>query len=101
MKICTAYDLAGKRLAEMPLDLDDLAALQPIYEDHPGWSDAAAPAPGKQLSDAALPAAARAFIDRIAELAGIPVWVASVGANRAETVVRHNPFTAAKRELSP
>jgi adenylosuccinate synthase len=96
VRICTSYQLAGKRLDEMPLDLDDLAALRPVYEDRPGWTDAAAPAAGSQLSDAALPAAARAFIDRVSELAGIPVWVASVGPNRTETVVRHNPFAAAR-----
>jgi adenylosuccinate synthase len=44
------------------------------------------------LSESALPANARAFVERIASLVETPVWVASVGPGRLETIVRHNPF---------
>ncbi|MES1158077.1 MAG: adenylosuccinate synthase [Haliangium ochraceum] len=97
VKICTGYTLGATRLDEMPLELDDLAAVQPVYEELPGWPDAStATATGKaSLSESALPANARAFIERVERLIGIPVWVASVGPARPETIIWHNPFTAA------
>lgn len=95
VRICVGYELAGRRLDEMPLDLDDLAAVRPIFEELPGWpelpSNSATPR-GKTLDEAALPAAAQAFLRRVSELAGVPVWIASVGAGRTETIVRHAVF---------
>lgn len=100
VKVCVAYQLGGKRLDEMPLDLEDLAAVRPIYEDLPGWPELAntgGSTGAPPLSEAALPAAARAYLDRVAELVGVPVWVTSVGPGRAETMVRTNPFTVARQ----
>jgi adenylosuccinate synthase len=37
VKICVGYRLGGRTLEEMPLDLDDLAAAEPVFEAHPGW----------------------------------------------------------------
>jgi adenylosuccinate synthase len=92
VKICTGYQAGDRLVDEMPLDLDELATLRPIYEEQPGWPERAETAAGAVLSDASLPANARIFIERVSRLVGIPVWVASVGPGRAETVVRHNPF---------
>jgi adenylosuccinate synthase len=94
VKICVGYELAGRRLDELPLDLEDLEAIRPIYEDHPGWSETTSSTAGGPLTDASLPKNARLFIDRVTALVGIPVWVASVGPARTETIVRHNPFSA-------
>jgi adenylosuccinate synthase len=93
VKICVGYELAGRRLDELPLDLEDLEAIRPIYEDHPGWSETTTATAGGPLTDASLPKNARLFIDRVTALVGIPVWVASVGPARTETIVRHNPFS--------
>jgi adenylosuccinate synthase len=95
VKICTGYELDGKTLDEMPLDLDDLAAVRPVYEDHPGWPEVSGTPVNGGLSEASLPKNARAFIDRLALLVGVPIWVASVGPGRAETILRHNPFAPA------
>jgi len=92
VKICVAYDLRGKRLDEMPLDLDDLAAVRPIFEDLPGWPELTTTSAAPTLPEASLPANARAFIDRVAELVKTPVWVSSVGPGRGETIVRRDPF---------
>lgn len=92
IRVCVAYDLRGRRLDEMPLDLDDLADVKPIFEDMPGWPELGPGETKTILSEAALPANARAFVDRIAVLVETPVWVASVGPGRLETIVRHNPF---------
>ncbi|MEP6655400.1 MAG: adenylosuccinate synthase [Myxococcales bacterium] len=95
VKICTGYELNGEMLDEMPLDLDDLAQARPIYEDHPGWPEVATAGSGGHFSESSLPANARAFMDRVSRLVGIPIWVASVGPGRTETIVRHNPFGVA------
>jgi len=33
-------------------------------------------------------------MQRVSGLVGVPVWVASVGPGRNETIVRHDPFAA-------
>jgi adenylosuccinate synthase len=100
VKICVGYQLGERRLDEMPLDLDDLAAVRPVYEEHPGWPEvpesAFAGTASGAVAETALPANARAFIERVSALIGIPVWVASVGPGRTQTVVRHDPFAQSR-----
>jgi adenylosuccinate synthase len=83
VKLCTGYRLDGRVVDEMPLDADDLAGAEPIYEEMPGWPE------GEDVP----PAAAR-FVERISALAGIPIWVTSVGPGRAQTLVARNPFVS-------
>jgi adenylosuccinate synthase len=78
VKVCTGYRLRGKVVDEMPLDLDDLAAAEPIYEELDGWPDAPA---------AEVPAAAARFVERISSLAEVPIWATSWGPGRAQTIV--------------
>jgi adenylosuccinate synthase len=81
VKICTGYRVGGRIVDEMPLDADDLATAEPVYEEMPGWTD----------GEAVPPAAAR-FVERVSALAGIPVWATSFGPARAQTIVAKNPF---------
>ena len=39
-----------------------------------------------------MPPNARRFIERVSALAGVPVWVTSVGPGRGQTIVSHDPF---------
>jgi adenylosuccinate synthase len=39
-----------------------------------------------------LPAAARAYLERIEKLAGVPIDLISTGPEREETIVRRHPF---------
>jgi adenylosuccinate synthase len=96
VRICTGYEFQGRVLDEMPLDLDDLAEARPLYEDHPGWADVAPSPSSGAFSEGSLPANARSFVERVSQLAGIPIWVASVGPARTETIVRHNPFSTGR-----
>ena len=84
VKLCTGYRVDGRVVDEMPLDADDLAGAEPVYEEMPGWPE------GEDVP----PAAAR-FVARISALAGIPIWVTSVGPGRAQTIVARNPFVDA------
>jgi adenylosuccinate synthase len=93
VNLCVQYRLAGQTLDEMPLDPDDLAAAEPVYETLPGWPAlyaSGASAAGKME----LHEAAERYIARISELVGVPLALVSVGAGRSETIVRDNPFVA-------
>ena len=37
VRICIGYRLAGEILDEMPVDAEDLAVAEPVYEDLDGW----------------------------------------------------------------
>lgn len=90
VKVCVAYRLGGKTLDEMPLDLEDLAAAEPVFEELPGWAD---PPPASEAGAAArLPAPAARFVESVSALAGVPVWMTSWGPARAETIVSRNPL---------
>jgi adenylosuccinate synthase len=92
VKVCVAYRLQGQTLDEMPLDLDDLAAAEPVFEELPGWPDI----PAASLEAGAsprVPAAAARFVESVSALAGVPVWMTSWGPARSQTVVNRNPFS--------
>ena len=60
----------------------------PVYEEMPGWQDTTA---SLQSMDQ-LPAAARAYLDRIEEVCETRVDFVSTGPDREHTVVVNNPF---------
>ena len=82
LKLCTAYEIDGERTQHFPSDAFQLERCKPVYETIPGWNDDLTAA--RTLSD--LPASARRYIDRIAELAGLKVSVVSVGPDREQTI---------------
>ncbi|MBS2027776.1 MAG: adenylosuccinate synthase [Deltaproteobacteria bacterium] len=90
LRIATGYTLDGKKLDELPSDLEDLSRAQPIYEELPGWSESLA---GRRSIDE-LPVNARTYLKRVEELVGVPLWCVSVGADRAETMMLRNPFAS-------
>ncbi|CAL61449.1 adenylosuccinate synthetase (IMP--aspartate ligase) (AdSS) (AMPSase) [Herminiimonas arsenicoxydans] len=88
LRICTGYKLNGKIVDIFPVGAEDAAACEPIYEEMPGWKEATVGA--KTLE--ALPANARAYIDRIEKLVGVPIDMISTGPDREETIVLRHPF---------
>lgn len=82
LKICTAYEMDGERRTTFPSDSFLLERCKPIYETVPGWKEDLTGC--RKASD--LPAAARRYVDRIGELLGLPVAIASVGPDRAQTI---------------
>ena len=54
----------------------------------PGWRESTV---GARTLEA-LPSAARGYLDRLHELAGVPIAMVSTGADRDETILRHDPF---------
>jgi adenylosuccinate synthase len=84
LEVCTAYRCRGTTLTEMPGDLAQLAACEPVYEKLPGWS---APTKGIRRFDD-LPREARAYIARLEEITGVPAAIVSTGSGRADTILR-------------
>jgi adenylosuccinate synthase len=88
LSICTAYELDGQKVTELPGDYEDLARVKPIYESLPGWDEKIA---GVRTFDE-LPENAKRYVRRVEEVSGVPVVCVSVGADRGETVLLQNPF---------
>jgi len=86
--VCVSYKLDGKELDEPPTDPDDLVRAEPVFETFPGWGTLPSEAQG--IED--LPAPARAYVDAIARLAGVPFCLISVGPDRSETIRLTDPF---------
>ncbi|WP_026369405.1 adenylosuccinate synthase [Kallotenue papyrolyticum] len=84
IRICTGYRLKGELIDYMPTLASELERVEPIYEELPGWqSDTSA------VRDyAALPANARRYLERLAELIGVPLAIISVGASRDASITR-------------
>lgn len=80
--VCVAYEIDGCRVTDFPAHVDDLRNAVPVYETLPGWQHEITDV--RRLED--LPAAARAYLDRLAELLGCPVEYVSVGPDRAQTI---------------
>jgi adenylosuccinate synthase len=88
LKICTGYDLGGKRYDHLPPHALDQAAVVPIYETIEGWSQSTAGA----RSWAELPAQAIKYIRRIEELIQCPVALVSTSPEREDTILVRDPF---------
>lgn len=81
LKICTGYRLDDEIIARVP-DTPDLARVEPVYETWPGWQISTRDA----RSWDALPEQARAYLNRLAELAGVPIAYVSVGPARDQLI---------------
>jgi adenylosuccinate synthase len=80
--IGTMYRLAGEECVEMPAEVDALGRVEPVYEVLQGWNRPTGGA--RKLAD--LPAAARAYLDRLEALSGVPVRYVSVGTRRDQII---------------
>ncbi len=82
VKICTAYELDGKVVDELPGSVALLDRCKPIFEEHPGWDN---PTAGATSLDQ-LPKQAISYVERLQELIGCPVDIISTGPRRNETI---------------
>jgi adenylosuccinate synthase len=88
LKICTGYRIDGEMLPAFPANLEMLAKCEPIYETLPGWKEEISLI--RRFDD--LPENAKAYLNRINELTGVPHQIVSVGPGREETIILENPF---------
>jgi adenylosuccinate synthase len=82
VKVATAYRYEGKVFEDFPPHQTIVHKAEPLYEELEGW--------GKELGEARsfdeLPPAARKYVERLADLGGVPVRTVSVGPSREQTV---------------
>jgi adenylosuccinate synthase len=76
------YRLDGDSCEEMPAEVDALGRVEPVYEMLPGWQQPTSSA--RRLAD--LPVAARAYLERLEALSGVPVRYVSVGTRRDQII---------------
>ena len=84
LQIAVAYELDGRRMIHFPNEEGILARCRPVYESIPGWQEDVTGA--RTWSE--LPPAARAYVDHIADLVGLPITMVSVGPGRDQVIHR-------------
>ncbi|MFN2484454.1 MAG: adenylosuccinate synthase [Candidatus Limnocylindria bacterium] len=84
--VCVAYrdPLTGERVTTIPASDTRYARLEPVYEELPGWEANTTAA----RSWDELPVPARRYVERLEELAGVPISHVSVGPRREQMIVR-------------
>src|SRR5580658_9148547 len=88
IKVCTHYQLDGKKLDHLPADANEQARLTPVYESLEGWSESTRGA----RSWADLPANAIKYVRRVEELIGTQVSLLSTSPDRDDTIMVIDPF---------
>lgn len=80
--VCTAYEVGGHTLTEMPTGAASLVDVKPVIKFLPGWTEDIGGA--KTLNQ--LPKNARNFVDFVSHETELPVDVVSVGPGREQTI---------------
>ncbi|MCU0562501.1 MAG: adenylosuccinate synthetase, partial [Desulfobacterales bacterium] len=95
IRICTHYELHGKRQDVVPATVGALEECRPVYETLPGWSETTSGV--KRF--ARLPQNVKAYLRRIEELTGVPIDIVSIGPDRDQTIVLRNPYAPKRRAV--
>ena len=88
IRICVGYEIDGERMAGLPVLVDRFADCRPVYEDMAGWQESTMGITGYDE----LPANAQSYLERIEELAEIPIDIISTGPGREQTIIKRHPF---------
>jgi adenylosuccinate synthase len=89
--VCVAYKLHGAEICTMPATVAEIAQLEPVYENVPGWH---CDTFGIDSYDA-LPAKAKDYIAFLEARTGVEIGTISTGPERNQTIVRENSRFAA------
>ena len=88
IRVCVGYRTGGQIVSEPPLSLEGYTALEPVYEEMPGWRESTV-----GVTDyAELPLNARKYLERLENLVGVSIDVISTGPDREQTIVLRHPF---------
>lgn len=88
IKLCVGYLYNGEIIKEYPASLKVLSKVEPVYEEFAGWKTDTTKV--RRYED--LPAAARAYLERLSEVTGVRLGIVSVGPNREETIIMEEMF---------
>jgi adenylosuccinate synthase len=82
IRVCTGYELNGKRLRGFPINIETLGRLTPVYESFAGWKTSLV----HLTAFEALPANARKYLLALSRLTEVPLWFVSVGPRRDQSL---------------
>ena len=88
IQLGVGYRVNGEFRDVLPYGAHAVAQAQPVLEELPGWSESTV---GITEYDK-LPAAARRYLERVAEVCGVPIDLVSTGPDRNETIVLRHPL---------
>ncbi len=82
------YQLDGSTYNAMPASIKKAQAVQPVYEEFPGWQEDIREI--RAFED--LPVNARDYVKKIEDITEVEASIISVGQDREETLLLKNPF---------
>jgi len=82
LRLCVAYQFAGRTISDLPLGPANLDPFEPVYEELASWEEDVCGV--RRWQD--LPGAARDYIKRLEEFCDVPVRRVSVGPERSQVV---------------
>jgi len=88
LRVCVAYQRAGKEITTYPTSLHVLEECEAVYETLPGWKHTTADI--RRYEN--LPTNARRYMDYIADFLDVPIAFISVGKERSQTIVCDQNF---------
>jgi len=88
LQLCVGYRIRGVFQACFPASSAEQAACEPVYETLPGWQQSTV---GIRQFEA-LPAAAQAYVQRIAALLDCPVSLVSTSPEREDIITLQQPW---------
>ncbi len=82
VKICTHYQLNGKKIDYFPANIEDVKQCKPIYKEFKGWNEI--DKNSSKFSD--IPKEAQEYLRFIEKELQVPIAVISIGPGRRETI---------------
>ena len=83
IRVCTGYEIGGRRIDTFPAVSHDLRQIKPIYETLPGWQTETL---GVTRFDA-LPENARKYVEFLSGKIGVEIGLISTGPERDQTII--------------
>jgi len=88
LRLCVGYRCEGEEYFIPPVGAEAMACCEPIYTEMPGWKESTVGIQREQD----LPANARAYLARIAEIVEAPIDIISTGPDRDDTILVRDLF---------
>ncbi len=88
IRVCVGYEIDGRSISTPPLLAEHFGDCRAVYEELPGWKQSSVGITRYEQ----LPENAKSYLERLAELVGVPISIISTGPERDQTIIRQNPF---------
>jgi adenylosuccinate synthase len=88
IRLGVGYRVNGEFRDVLPYGAVEVAKAEPVFEELPGWSESTVGITEYEK----LPAAARNYLERVAQVCEVPIDLVSTGPDRTETIVLRHPL---------